>query len=181
MSEAFYNAGTDPKAIVGLRAIVDAGSSIGGISQTTYSWWRAQEDTSTTVVGMSALESLYLLCSEDSEQPTVAYTTKALYGKYYALLQPSQRFVDEESAKGGFTSLMFNGIPVLACSNAPASHWFFINEDYLHLFVHPEENMRMDDFERPRNQNVKSSQIFWAGALGSSNNRYHGKFEALTA
>lgn len=181
LSEGFYNAGTDAKAIVGIRAIVDAGSSIGGISQSNYSWWAAQEDTSTTVVGMSALESLFLLCSEDSEQPSVAYTTKALYGKYYALLTPNQRFVDEESAKGGFTSLMFNGIPVLAASNCPANHWFFINEEYLHMFVHPQENMRMDDFERPRNQNVKSAQIFWAGALGSSNNRYHGKFDSLTA
>jgi hypothetical protein len=181
MSEAFFNAGTDAKAIVGLRAIVDAASTVGGISQSTYSWWQAQEDTSTTTLSIAALESLFLDCQEDSEAPSVAYTTKTLYGKYYGLLQPSQRFVDEDSAKGGFKSIMFNGIPVLACSNAPASHWFFINESYLHLFVHSEENMRMEDLEAPRNQAVKSGRILWAGALGSSNSRYHGKFDALTA
>lgn len=181
MSEGVYNAGTDAKAIVGLRAIVDVDSTVGSISQVSYSWWRGQQDSTTNTLGMAALEALFLACSEDNEQPTVAYTTKALYAKYWGLLQPQQRFVDEESAKAGFKSIMFNGIPVLAASNCPANHFFFINEAYLHLFTHREENMRMDDFERPRNQNVKVAHIFWAGALGSSNNRYHGVLNALTA
>lgn len=181
LSEGVFNAGTDSKAIVGLRAIVGTANSIGGISQTTYSWWASQVDSTTTTLGMGALESLYMLCCEDNEKPTVAYTTKSLFGKYWALLQPQQRYIDESSAKAGFESLMFNGIPVLAASNCPSAHWLFINEEYLHLFVHREENMRMDDFQRPRNQNVKSAHVFWAGALGSSNNRYHGKLSALTA
>lgn len=181
LSQAFYNAGTDPKAPVGLRAIFNTSNTIGGISQTNNSWWQSKVDSTTTTLGLSALESTFMSCSEDMEQPTVAYTTKTLYGKYWALLQPQQRFIDEESAKAGFKSLMFNGIPVMACSNAPSSHWFFVNEDYIYIFVHKEENMRMDDLERPRNQNVKSAHIFWAGAIGSTNNRYHGKFSALAA
>ena len=76
---------------------------------------------------------------------------------------------------------MFNGIPVLACSNAPASHWIFVNENYVHMFAHSDEDMKMDDFERPRNQNVKVAHIFWAGNYGSSNNRYHGLFSGLVA
>lgn len=179
MSVAFFNAGSDPKAPVGLRAIVGTANTIGGISQSANSWWAGQVDSSTTTLGLTALESVFMNCSEDNEQPTVAYTTKALYAKYWGLLQPQQRFVDEASAKAGFTSLMFNGIPVLACSNAPASHWFFVNESYLYIFAHKDEDMKMDDFERPRNQNVKSAMVFWAGAYGSTNNRYHGKLSAL--
>lgn len=181
LSLAYYNAGTDPKAPAGLRAIVATANTIGGISQSTNSWWQAQVDASTTTLGMTALESLFMLCSEDNEQPTVALTTKSLYAKYWGLLQPQQRFVDEESAKAGFKSIMFNGLPVLAASNCPALHWFFINEAYLYLFAHEDEDMRFDEFERPRNQAVKSAQVFWAGAIGSSNNRYHGKFSVLAA
>ncbi len=181
LSLGYWNDGTDAKAIVGLRAILNSSNTIGGISQSTNSWWQAKLDTSTTTLGMSALEALWVQCVEDQEQPTVAYTTKSLYGKYWAQLQPQQRFIDEESAKAGFKSLLFNGIPVLACSNAPASHWVFINEAYIYLFAHKDENMTMDDFVRPRNQNVKVAHVFWAGALGSTNNRYHGKFSALTA
>lgn len=181
LSQGFFNAGSTANQIVGIRAIIDAASTVGGISQSTYSWWAACEDTTTTTLGMTALESLYMECVEDSEAPSVAYTTRSLFSKYWGLLQPQQRFIDEGSAKAGFKNLLFNGIPVLACSNCPDNHWFYINEDYLKLFVHSDENMRMDDFERPRNQNVKVAHIFWMGALGSTNNRYHGKFDGLTA
>lgn len=181
LSEAFYNAGTDPKAPVGLRAIIATSNTIGGISQSTNSWWAGQVDASTTTLGMTALESLYMSCTEDNEAPSVAYTTKSLFAKYWGLLQPQQRFADEDSAKAGFKSLYFNGLPVLAASNCPALHWFFVNENYIYVFAHAEEDMRMDDFERPRNQAVKSAHVFWAGAIGSSNNRYHGKFSVLAA
>lgn len=181
MSEAWFNAGTDAKAPHGFRSFISTGNTFGGISQVNNSWWQAQVDSATTTLGMTALETLFMNCSEDTEQPTVAYTTKALYSKYWGLLQPQQRFVDEASAKAGFTSLMFNGIPVLACSNAPSGYWFFVNEAYVHMFSHKSENLKMDDFERPRNQNVKSAMIFWAGNYGSTNNRYHGVLSALTA
>lgn len=179
MSEAFYNDGSDATAPHGLRSFISTANTFGGISQSANSWWQAQVDSSTTTLGLAALESVFMSCSEDNEEPTVAYTTKTLYGKYWSLLQPQQRFVDSESAKAGFKSLMFNGIPLLAASNCPASHLFFINENYLHLYAHSAEDMRMDDFERPRNQNVKVAHIFWAGNIGSSNNRYHGKLSAL--
>lgn len=181
LSQGVFNDGSTANQIVGLRSIVGTANTIGGISQSSNSWWQGQVDSTTTTLGLSALETNFMNCSEDTDQPSVAYTTKALFAKYWGLLQPQQRFADSSSADAGFKSLLFNGIPVLAASNAPASHWFFINEDYLHLFVHSSENMRMDEFQRPRNQAVKVAHIFWCGALGSSNNRYHGKFSGLTA
>ena len=181
MSVAIFNAGTDPLAPVGLRAIVDTASTIGGIAQGTYSWWQAKVDSSTTTTSLAALENNYLLCSEDTEKPTVGYTTKAIFGRIWGLMQPQQRFADEKSADAGWDSLLLNGTPMLVASNCPASHFFWVNENYFHLYVHPEENMRFEEFQVPLNQMVKSGRIVWAGALGSSNNRYHGKLSALTA
>lgn len=181
LSVGIYSDGSDSDSIVGLRDWVAADQTVGGISQVDNSWWQAQVNSSTTTLTLAAMQTLMSDCSEDKDEPSVIYCTKSIYNSYYALLQPQQRFVDEESAKAGFTSLMFNGIPVLRDSNCPSSHLFMINEEYLKLCYHPKENMRMDDFERPRNQNVKSAMIFWAGAFGSNNNRFHGKFSALTA
>jgi hypothetical protein len=107
--------------------------------------------------------------------------TRANYNRYYALLQPQQRFQDSESAKGGFQSLMFNGIPVLADSHCPANHIFFLNENYLHLFVHKDSDFKFEPFQKPVNQAVKVAKIYWTGALGSSNNRMHGVLSAITA
>ena len=181
MGTAVYNAGTTNNALVGLRAIVGTASTVGGISQTDYTWWAGQVDSSSTTLSISALQTQFNAASVDNDLPTVAMATRANYNRYYALLQPQQRFMDSESAKGGFSSLMFNGIPLLADSKCPANHVFFLNENYLHLFVHKDEDMRFEPFQKPLAQNLKTAKVFWMGALGSSNNRLHAKLSALTA
>lgn len=176
-----YSAGTDAKSIVGLRSIVGTANTVGGISQSTYSWWQSQVDSSTTTLTLAAMQTLYNACTIDSDHPSVIPTTRAIYNLFYALLQPQQRFMDSETAKAGFQNLLFNGAPVIADSKCPASHMFFLNESYLHLYVHKDENMRFEPFQKPINQNLKVAKIYWAGAFGSSNNRLHGKLSAITA
>jgi hypothetical protein len=111
----------------------------------------------------------------------VVTMTRANYDRLYNLFQPQQRFMDAETAKGGFASLMFNGIPAIADSKCPANHIFLLNEKCLHLFAHKDEDMRMEPFSMPVNQNVKIAKIFWQGAFGSSNNRLHAKLSGITA
>jgi hypothetical protein len=127
------------------------------------------------------MQTLFNLCSIDNDTPTIGVTTRAIYNLYYGLLQPQQRFADTEVGKGGFTSLMFNGIPVVVDSHATAANLYFLNEKYLHVWAHKDEDFRLDPFQKPTNQNVKIAQVFWLGAFGSSNNRMHGKLSAITA
>ena len=181
MGTAIYNAGTTANALVGLRAIVDSASTVGGISQSSYSWWQGQVDSSTSTFSIAALQTLFNSCSVDSDVPTVIMATRANYNRYYGQLQPQQRFMDSESAKGGFSSLMFNGAPFLADSHCPANHIFVLNEKYLHLFAHKDEDMKFLPFQVPINQNVKVAKIFWMGAFGSSNNRLQGIQSAVAA
>lgn len=181
LGTGLYSDGSDSKSIVGLRDIVAQDQTVGGISQSSYSWWQAQLDSSTTTLTISAMNSLYESCVVDSEKPTVCLTTRSLYNSYYALLQPQQRFMDEDTAKGGFQSLMFNGVPVIADSHCPANHMFFINEPHCMLFYHSSRNMKMEPFQKPINQQVKVSRVLWMGALGSSNNRLHGALTAVTS
>lgn len=149
MGTALYNDGTTSNALVGLRAIVGTTSTVGNISQSSNSWWSGQVDSSTTTLSIAALQTVFNLCSIDSDGPTVAMATRANYNRYYALLQPQQRFMDAESAKGGFSSLMFNGIPFISDSHCPANHVFMVNENYLHLFAHKDEDMRFEPFQKP--------------------------------
>jgi hypothetical protein len=55
-----------------------------------------------------------------------------------------------------------------------------VNENYLQLLAHKDENFRFTGFRQPVNQNVKVAQVFWTGAMTSSNNRMHGMMTALT-
>lgn len=181
MAVAIYNDGTTLNAPVGLRAIIGTANTIGGISQSTNSWWQAQVDSSTSTFSIGALQTQFNACSVDNDAPTVIVATRANYNRYYGALQPQQRFMDSESAKGGFSSLMFNGVPFLADAKCPANHIFLLNENYLHLFAHKDEDMKFEPFIKPLNQNVRSAKVFWMGALGSSNNRLHGKMSAVAA
>ncbi len=175
-----YSAGTNAKSIVGLRSIVGTGNTVGGISQTDNSWWQSQVDASTTVTTVAAMNSRWNACSIGNDHPTIITTTRNIYGYYYALLQPQQRFVDSDTVKGGFTSLMFNGVPVIIDSHVPTGYMYFLNEKYLKLFVHKDEDMKFEEFMKPINQNVKVAKIYWMGAFGSSNNRMHGSLQAIT-
>lgn len=181
MGTALYNAGTASKAIGGLRHIVSVSNTVGGIAQGTYSWWQAQVDSTTTTLTLAAMQSRDNACSIGNDGPSVITTTRTLYNSLYGLYQPQQRFTDSETAKGGFASLMFNGKAVIVDSHCPANHMFFLNEDYLHLYYHPDENFRFEPFQKPVNQNVKVAKIFWAGAFGSSNNRMQGALTAATS
>lgn len=181
LGDGLYSDGSTSTDIVGLRSIVDSANTVGGISQSSYSWWQSQEDSSTTTLTLAALQTQYNALSINNEGPSVIMATRANYNRYYALLQPQQRFVDSESAKGGFSSLMFNGTPFIAGSKVPSSHIFMLNEKYLHLWYHPQENFRLEPWAKPLNQNVKLAKIYWAGAFGTSNARMQGKFTAIAA
>ena len=181
MGTAMWNAGSASNAIAGLRYILSTSNSPGGISQSTYSWWAAQVNSSSTVLTLSVLNTLDQLCTIGNDGPSVGLTTRTLYNSLYGLFTPQQRFQDNETAKGGFSSLMINGKAVIVDSHCPANHFAFLNEKYLHLYYHPDENFRFEPFAKPVNQNVKVAKIFWAGALGSSNNRMHGLASALTS
>lgn len=179
LSVGLFSAGSTSNQILGLRAVTAATGSYGGIDKSTYSWWQSNLDASTTSLSISAMQGLYGEASEIPDQPTVVVTTQDIFDDYYSLLQPQQRFQDSESAKGGFTSLMFNGIPVLVDSNCPSGYLFFLNEDYLHFIVHPEENFRFEPFQKPINQNIKVGHIFLQCVFASNQNRTHAAFSAL--
>jgi hypothetical protein len=176
-----YNAGTDAKAIVGLRAIVNTASTIGGIAQSSYSWWQAQLDSTTTTLSLSGMAARMSACRVGNDRPTVITTDSTNWDRYHNLLQPQQRFQDAESAKGGFSNLLFQGVPVFDDAQCPSGYMFFLNEKYLSMYHHKDADFKSEPFAKPINQDVKSMKLLWMGALGSSNNRMHGAFSALAA
>lgn len=86
LGTGLYSSGSDPKSIAGLRVIVSASNTVGGISQSTYSWWQSQIDSSTTTLSIAAMQERWSLCSIDSDHPTVIMAGRSRYDSYYNLL-----------------------------------------------------------------------------------------------
>tara|TARA_R110000751_G_scaffold23464_2_gene64920 strand:- start:146 stop:1063 length:918 start_codon:yes stop_codon:yes gene_type:complete len=181
LSTGLYNDGSNAKQIQGLKLALSTSNTVGGISQSTYSWWQANVDTTTTTLTIAAMQGLYGDCGEGTEYPQIVVGDQDMYDRYYALLQPSQRFADDEMAKGGFKSLQFNGIPVVVDAAAAAGDMYMLNLDYISMMPHKDENFRFEPFSKPINQNVKLAKIYWMGVFAHSNNRRQGLLDAITA
>lgn len=181
MGTALFNTGSNAKAIAGVGQILSASNTVGGISQSSYSWWQAQVDSSTTTFSISALQTSFNLATIDNDTPTHLFSLRAVYNRYHNLLQPQMRFADAKMADAGFQNLLYHGTPWMVDAHCAASTLYGINVNYMHLFYHPEENFRFEDFAKPLNQNLKVGKIYWMGNLGTSNPRMQFIMSALTA
>jgi len=181
LGTGLFSNGTDAKALVGLRYAAANSNTIGGIAQSSYSFWNVQKDSSTTTLSLAALKTNYESATIDADKPSVGITTRAIHNSFWNLLQPQQRYTDAKTASAGFENIMFMGIPMIVDSHCPTSHLFFLNEKYVSLYVHRDADMKFLEFKAPINQDVESAKVLWAGALGYSNLRMIGAFTALTA
>lgn len=181
LAVGLWNAGTTTDAILGIRTFLSESATYGGISQSAQSFWQANIDSATTTTTIAAINAEWQNAAVNGESPTLVLSGTARYSNYYNLLQPQQRFMDSDSAKGGFTSLMFNGVPWLVDSKAPSTHVVMLNEEYLHLIGHKDEWFRFDPFQKPVNQNVRVAHIFAMMVFATSNCRMHAALTALTA
>lgn len=180
LGDGLYSSGTDAKALVGLRVAYANSNSVGGIAQSSYSWWNTQVDSTTTTLSLAAMQSRDNASTIDGDTSDLITCTRAIYNSYYALLQPQQRFTDSGTAKGGFQNIMFNNKPVVVDSKAPSSHMAFHNMKYMSLQVHRDTDMKFQPFVKPINQDVESAKVLWAGALCYSNLRMLAALTAIT-
>lgn len=182
LGTGIFNAGTTAKAIIGIRlAFAGTGNTYGGISKTTSSWWRGQTDTASTVLTIPLMQGMQGDAQIDNDRFSVWVTTQDIFDSFYGLIQPQQRFQDSDTAKAGFTNMLYNGKPVIVDSHTPGNHLFGINENYISLHVHRDEDFRFEDFIKPVNQNVAVAHVYWTGYLECNNPRMQGMFTALTS
>lgn len=192
---ALFSTGSDPKQPQGLRGAIDDGTVLatyGGIGSrtTTNSFWQPATgalDTTTAALTLGVLQSTFQATVQGSRNPTLGVTTNANYNRYVALTQPQQRYptqpggADEQLASAGFTNILFNNVPVVVDSHCPANHWFWLNETYWKLIMHPGRDFYLGEFQRPINQDAYVAPIFCMGLLACANVSRQSKLSALAA
>lgn len=178
------------KVVDGLRGAVDDGTvaaTYGGLSRSANTFWRSNVTTITPPLSLAAMQTMFGSCTEGGRHPTIIVTTQTVWNLYWALSVGGQAFPaqpsghDEQLAQNGFTNLLFNGVPLCVDSKVPASQMYFLNEDYIYLFVNPKADFNMKDFREPVNQDAMTSLILWAGNVVVSNCARHGKLLGITS
>jgi hypothetical protein len=186
------------KSIDGLVGAVDNGSvaaTYGGLSRATNTFWQSNVTTITPPLSLVAMMQMWGACTEGGRHPTIIVTTQQVYNLYWALNTgvnatagvPGQAFpvqpqgTDVQLGQAGFTNLVFNGIPMCVDSHVPAGNMFFLNEDYIYLYVNPRADFNMKEFREPVNQDAMTSLILWAGNVCLSNCLRQGKLLGITS
>jgi hypothetical protein len=178
------------KSVDGLKGAVDDGTvaaTYGGLLRSSNTFWKSQIDSATTTLTLATMQTMFGNCTVGGRHPTLLAGTQANYNRYWNLAQGGQAFPieaggrDDQLAQAGFTNLVFNQVPFAVDSHIPANHIFFLNEDFIYLFVNPRADFNMKEFREPVNQDAMSALILWAGNVVLSNCQLQGKMTALTA
>ena len=178
----YSNGTTDTLSIAGLRHLVSASNTVGGISQSTYSWWAAQVDSTTTNFTLGAAQTLYESCMEDDDKPDLITSYPGAFNRFWGLLQPQQRYQNSDLGKAGFENLRFNQADFVVDSYCPSGYLYMVNTKHVILKSYSERNFpgKMEPFQKPVNQDARVAHFLWMGALVSDENRKLGVQSALT-
>lgn len=184
--------GTNGKTIGGLQLIVaDTNTNtVGGISGSTYSWWRnvvydlsslGSTASSTNIQGH--MNKTYVQLVRNNESPDLILTDNVYYTAYLGSLQTIQRITNDKMAQAGFQSLKYMGSDVVLDGghggNCPASHMYFLNTDYLYYRPAADRNMVALDPDRfSTNQDALVKILGWAGNMTCSNRFMQGVMKA---
>ena len=188
--------GTNFKTIDGIYEIVDTGvyaSNYAGLARSSYPFLKCQVDSSTTTLGLGALNTLWDNCSIGARAPTLTVSNRANLTRFENLLQAQVQYtqptavVDQTFASGGFSGGWYRNEPWMVdehatlVSNSPTNPVIFLNENYFELVVNQNGDFEVGDFQQPTNQFVITSLIYFAGNLINTNPQLNGKMTALTA
>jgi hypothetical protein len=186
--------GNNGKNLTGLAlAVADApsGTTYGGISRSTWTFWQNQVYSGTTNGGapVSAaniqqyMTQLAVKLIRGNNKADLIVADNNYYSLYVNSLQAIQKVADPEMAGAGFAALKFYGGGTAADvvlgggigAHATANHMWFLNTDYLFLRPHKDRNFVPIGGERQSvNQDAITKLIGWAGNLTSNGPQFCG-------
>ncbi len=109
-------------------------------------------------------------------KPDVGLTTETLFNKISGILQVQQRFTtDSETAKAGFTHLVFEGMILAADDYCPSGYMFAINSAHAGFGIHKLGFFTRTPWANLQSANVmgRSMKILWDGNWICDNRKSH--------
>ena len=143
--------------------------------------WSAKSTTTTEGISLAVVRTLRTSCkiSDGANGKTdVGVTTEALFNIVSGILQVQQRFKeDNDTAKAGFTNLVFEGMTLSADDYVPSGDLFIVNSKFYGWAIHKDGFFQRtpwgDMTNAPSGIAGKTMKIFWDGNQVVSNRKSH--------
>lgn len=168
-----------------LPIMCDATSTVGGISGTSYSWWRGRIEATSEAISTARLANTYNTCSlgRAGDYPDLIATTQTLFEGYGEIMLPYYRINDNrEGAALGFPKLRFMQSDVVFDENCPSGYVFMVNSKYLKFRPHADCAGKFLVWEGKPTDQLANTKIVWTMfALTCSRRTALGMQSAKTA
>lgn len=183
--------GTDTKGLVGLSTMISTSTTVGGISGSTYSWWRGNVDATAETLSFPDLRNIKNSCNNGNggSKVSLILATQTLYEKMYALLTATYQFNPTQAAskegkrlaEASFETLEFEGVPVAYDESMTSGAIYLINKDNYKLGILKDMNFDVVDKSQPYDQHVSIQHIVFGGAAFTDRRASLGALTGKTA
>ena len=160
-ANALYNNTSNTQQLGGLPGAVDDGTNLvtyGNINRTAYPWWQSKlyNNSGATLTRQTTLKYIAATQKYGSEMPTMGVCgigtwlglANDFVGQESYQISPGTGFdSDGDRPRSAFRALDVAGVPVYADPYCPEGTVYFLNSNYLNLYVHDQASFAFTGFE----------------------------------
>ena len=172
MATALYNNTTNTQAFIGLPAAVSNSGTYGNINRSTYSWWQSKQYAAGSVnpTRQNILQYISGTVKNGAEMPsfgvcgfgTWTLLAQDFVGQEQYVITPGAGFDgDANGPQAAFRALMVAGVPIYPDPYCPEGTVYFLNTNYLSLYIHEQGSFVFTGFE----STLPNWQIGYVGAV----------------
>lgn len=189
MATSLYNNTTDTQQFIGLPGAVDDGTTMqtyGNIDRSTYTWWKSKVYAAGGVnpTRQNVLQYISGTVKNGAEVPTFGvcgFGTWTLLAQDYVgqeqyVITPGSSFDSGDGPNAAFRALMVAGVPIYPDPYCPEGTVYFLNSNYLSLYIHDQGSFVFTGFE----STLPNWQIGYVGAVLTIAELVNTKPKAMT-
>lgn len=172
MATSLYTNTTNTQQFTGLPAAVSSSGTYGNINRSTYTWWQSKEYAAGSVnpTRQNILQYISGTVKNGAEVPsfgvcgfgTWTLLAQDFVGQEQYMITPGNGFDgDANGPQAAFRALMVAGVPIYPDPYCPEGTVYFLNSNYLSLYIHEQGSFVFTGFE----STLPNWQIGYVGAV----------------
>ena len=172
MATSLYTNTSNTQQFTGLPAAVSDSGTYGNIDRSTYTWWKSKQYAAGSVnpTRQNILQYISGTVKNGAEVPSFGvcgFGTWTLLAQDYVgqeqyVITPGSGFDgDANGPQSGFRALMVAGVPIYPDPYCPEGTVYFLNSNYLSLYIHEQGSFVFTGFE----STLPNWQIGYVGAV----------------
>jgi len=175
MATSLYQNYTNTQQFIGLPGAIDDGTNLqtyGNINRSTYTWWKSKVYNAGNVnpTRQNILQYISGTVKNGAEVPsfgvcgfgTWTLLAQDFVGQEQYVITPGSGFDgDNNGPQAAFRALMVAGVPIYPDPYCPEGIVYFVNTNYLNLYIHEQGSFVFTGFE----STLPNWQIGYVGAV----------------